>query len=137
MTETESVEVGGVACYIRSNICYSKKTCLYDNLENIFIDLLFPKIKPTYEGIIYKPPHQTWFLEQMITEFESLELNNKLYILGDFNRNLLFLNKMENAFLMKLAELKIIVKAFPPKLKNTMSFVQYMILNNWLTVKLG
>ena len=54
----------------------------------------------------------------MITEFESLELNNKLYILGDFNINLLFLNKMENAFLMKLAELKIIVKTFPLKLKN-------------------
>ena len=66
----------------------------------------------------------------MITEFESLELNNKLYILGDFNINLLFLNKTENAFLMKLAEVKIIVKTFPPKLKNTMSFVQYMILNN-------
>ena len=34
---------GGVACYIRSNICYSRKTCLSDNLENIFFDLLFPK----------------------------------------------------------------------------------------------
>ena len=28
---------GGVACYIRSNICYSRKTCLSDNLENILI----------------------------------------------------------------------------------------------------
>ena len=34
---------GGVACYIRSNICYSRKTCLSNNLENIFFDLLFPK----------------------------------------------------------------------------------------------
>ena len=39
---------GGVACYIGSNICYSRKTCLPDNLENIFIDLLFPKTKKTY-----------------------------------------------------------------------------------------
>ena len=35
-----------VACYIRSNICYSRRTCLSDNLENIFVDLLFPKAKP-------------------------------------------------------------------------------------------
>ena len=34
---------GDVACYIRSNICYSRKTCLSENLENIFIDLCFQK----------------------------------------------------------------------------------------------
>ena len=49
---------GGVACYIRSNICYSSKTWLSDNLENIFIDLLFPNTKPISVGIIYKPPSQ-------------------------------------------------------------------------------
>ena len=42
---------GGVACYIRSDICYSRKTCLSDNLENIFIDILFPKTKPISVGI--------------------------------------------------------------------------------------
>ena len=47
---------GGVACYIRSNTCYTRKTCLSDNLENIFIDLLFPKTKPIFVGIFYKPP---------------------------------------------------------------------------------
>ena len=78
-------EGGGVACYIRSNIYYSRKTCLSDKLENIFIGLLFPKTKPISVDIFYKPPSQMRFLEQMVTEFESLELNNKLYILGDFN----------------------------------------------------
>ena len=34
---------GDVACYIRSNICYSRKKCLSENLENIFIDLCFQK----------------------------------------------------------------------------------------------
>ena len=63
----------------------------------------------------------------MVTEFESLELNNVLYILGDFNINLLF---MGNVFLVKLTKLKIILKAFRWKLKNTMSFVQYVVLNN-------
>ena len=63
----------------------------------------------------------------MVTEFESLELNNVLYILGDFNINLLFKG---NVFLVKLTKLKIILKAFRWKLKNTMSFVQYVVLNN-------
>ena len=83
-------KVRGIACYIRSNICYSRKTCFSDNLENIFIDILFPKTNPISVGILYKPPSQTRFLEQMVTEFESLELNNELYILGDFNIDLLF-----------------------------------------------
>ena len=79
---------GGAACYIRSNICYSRKTCLSDNLENTFINLLFPKTKPISVGIFYKPPIQARFLGQIVTKFESLELYNELYILGDFDINL-------------------------------------------------
>ena len=40
---------GGVilgGSYIRNKICFNKKACIFDNVENIFIDLLFPKTKP-------------------------------------------------------------------------------------------
>ena len=84
---------GDLACYIRRNICYSRKRCLSYNLENIFIDLLFPKAKPIFIGIIFKPPCQTRFLEQLITEFEALELINELNITGNFNVNLLLKDK--------------------------------------------
>ena len=110
---------GGVACYIRSNICYSRRTCLSDNLENIFIDLLFPKAKPIYVGILYKPPSQTQFLEQMVTEFESLELNNELYILGDFNIDLLFNG---NCILNKTHKIKNHFKDFSPEIKKYNEF---------------
>ena len=53
---------GGVACYIRNNICFNRKNCTSDNIENIFIDLLFPKTKAISVGIIYKPPSQSQFL---------------------------------------------------------------------------
>ena len=66
---------------------------LSNNIENIFIDLLFPKTKPITVGVIYKPPNQTRFLEQIITEFETLDLHNEHYVLGDFNINLLFKGK--------------------------------------------
>ena len=81
---------GGIACYIRNNICFNRKACISDNIENIFNDLLFPKTKPISVGIIYKPPSQSQFLQQMITEFEALDLVNEIYVLGDFNINLLF-----------------------------------------------
>ena len=84
---------GGVACYIRNSICFNRKSCFSDNIENIFIDILFPKTKPISVGIIYKPPSQGQFLQQMITEFEALDLDNEIYVLGDFNINLLFRDK--------------------------------------------
>ena len=42
---------GGVACYITNNICFNLKTCLSNNIENIFNDLLFPKTKPITIGL--------------------------------------------------------------------------------------
>ena len=110
---------GSVPCYIRSNICYSRKTCLSDNLENTFIDLLFPNTKPISVGIFYKPPSQTRFLEQIITEFESLALNNELYVLGEFNINLLFNG---NCILNKTHEIKNHCKDFLPEIKNYSEF---------------
>ena len=81
---------GGVACYIRNNICFNRKNCLSGYIENIFIDLLLPETKPLSVDIIYKPPSQSQFLQQIITEFEVLDLDNEIYVLGDFNTNLLF-----------------------------------------------
>ena len=83
---------GGTACYTR-NICFNLRTCLSNNIENIFIDLLFPKTKPITISVIYKPSNQTRFLEQIITKFEKLDLNDEHYVLGDFNINFLFKGK--------------------------------------------
>ena len=71
----------GVACHIRNNICFNLKTCLSKNIENIFIDLLFPKTKLITIDVTYKSPNQTRFLEQIITEFQTLDLNNEHYAL--------------------------------------------------------
>ena len=54
---------------------------------------MFPKTKPVSTGVIYKPASQSQFLEQMITEFEALDINNEIYVLGEFNINLLFREK--------------------------------------------
>ena len=75
---------------------------------------MFPKTKPICVGISYKPSSQTRFLEQMITELESLKLNNELYILGDFNVNLQFEG---NCILNKTHEIRNHFKDFSPEIK--------------------
>ena len=54
---------------------------------------MFSKTKPVTVGVIYKPPNKSRFLEQIITEFETLDPDNEHYVLGDFNINLLFKGK--------------------------------------------
>ena len=47
---------GGVACYIRSDICVNSPNYLSDEIENISFDLLLPKTKPISIVIAYKSP---------------------------------------------------------------------------------
>ena len=55
----------------------------------------------------------------MVTEFESLELNNELYILGDFNIDLLFKG---NCILNKTHKIKNHFKDFSPEIKKYNEF---------------
>ena len=117
---------GGIACYIRNNICFNGKACISDNVENIFIDLLFPKTKPIFVRIVCKPPSQNQFLQQMITEFGALDLDNEIYILGDFNINLLFRDKY---VLNKSNEIKKLDKNLLPEIKRYKEFCSMYCLS--------
>ena len=86
--------VGGVAFYIRRNIGYLQKHYFPREIENIFVEILIPKIKPLVVGIIYRPPNQINFLEIIKANFDKLDTNTKeLYILGDFNMNMYYNDK--------------------------------------------
>ena len=80
---------GRVVCYIRNNLSYDVKSFFPPEIENIFLELLLPNMKPMVVRIIYRPPSQSEFLEIINTHFSKLDTNNKeIYILGDFNINL-------------------------------------------------
>ena len=86
---------GGVACYIRSDICFNSQNYLSDEIENISFDLLLPKTKPISIAIVYKPPTDNHFLDYLsrgLNDFNLME--NDLFILGDTNINIL--NNGEN-----------------------------------------
>ena len=81
---------GGVACYIRSDICFNSQNYLSDEIENISFDLLLPKTKPISIAIVYKPPTDNRFLDYLskgLNDFNLME--NDLFILGDTNINIL------------------------------------------------
>jgi len=74
---------GGVICYIREDISFNKIE-LKSDIEHIFLDLLLPNTKPILIGIIYRPPKQTSFLNNMAIALESIPNfnNHETYILG-------------------------------------------------------
>ena len=79
-------------------------------------------------GVIYKPQNQTRFLEQIITEFETLGLHNEHSVLGDFNRNLLFKGKY---IFDKPDEFSQFYKELSPELKHILSFVRHTALSSY------
>ena len=82
---------GGVACYIRNDISFNPRGNFSSEVENIFLDMLFPKTKPILIGILYRPPDQSKFLDKLstaISETDNFDAQ-EVYILGDLNINLI------------------------------------------------
>ena len=82
---------GGVACYIRTDISFNVRGDFSSEIENIFLDILLPKTKPILIGILYQPPDQSKFLDNLSTSIsQTCSFNEQeVYILGDLNINLI------------------------------------------------
>ena len=87
---------GGVACYIRSDISFNVRGDFSSEIENIFFDILLPKTKPILIGILYRPPEQSKFLDNLSTSIsQTCSFNEQeVYILGDLNIN--FINTQKH-----------------------------------------
>ena len=59
------------------------------DIEGIFFDILLPKTKPIFVGIIYRPPNSINFLKCSYIHLDDINLDNEIFLLGDFNINLL------------------------------------------------
>ena len=71
---------GGVACYIKNNISFEIKKYFPPDIENLFVDIVFPNSEPFTVN----------FLEILNEHFDQINSENKeLYLLGDFNINIL------------------------------------------------
>ena len=71
------------------------RTDFPNNFENIFIDILLPKTKPILLGVIYRPPSDMHFVDNLnscISNSNSFN-SQEVILLGDFNVNLIDRNK--------------------------------------------
>ena len=80
---------GGVACYIRKDMCVNTRTRHYKEIENLVFDIILPESKLITVGVFYRPLHQTNFIDFMVENFSNLNLvDNEIYLFGDFHINL-------------------------------------------------
>ena len=61
---------GGVACYLRADLCFDRGNVFSDSIENVFFDLLLPKLKPLSIGLFYRPPNVNTFLETFANDLK-------------------------------------------------------------------
>ena len=54
---------GGVASYIRKDLCFNTRPLNCKEIENIIFDILWPKSKPIVIGLFCRPPNQVNFME--------------------------------------------------------------------------
>ena len=80
----------GVACYIRNDLCFNFKNIFSNSIEHIFFEVLIPKVKPIAIGILNRHPNENDFLNRFSNDFQQIgSKTNEIYLLGDFNINLL------------------------------------------------
>ena len=60
---------GGVACYVRNDLCFNIKNVFSNSLEHVFFEILLPKVKPVAIGIFYRPPNVIKFLGILSNDF--------------------------------------------------------------------
>ena len=128
---------GGVACYIRSDISFNIRSDFTDDIENIFFDILLPKLKPILVGIVYRPPDQSGFLNKLSSSIANAKFFDlyEAYILGDFNINLISKNTISNSSkryneFCAMHGLKQLIKSPTRVTENTSSLLDHILTNS-------
>ena len=128
---------GGVACYIKSDIALNQRKDFSTDIENIFFDILLPYSKPILIGIIYRPPDQSGFLNNLTEAINNTEKFDEqdIYILGDFNINLLHKETLRKTYpkyyrdFCSLHGLKQLINS-PTRITQNTTTLLYHILTN-------
>ena len=79
---------GGAVFYVRQDLCFNLRITAMGDTEGMLFDILLPKTKPIFVGIIYRPPTCINFLECFNKHLDDINLDNEIFLLGDFNINL-------------------------------------------------
>ena len=76
---------GGVCAYIREDISYNRSDLTTADQENIWFEILLPKSKPLYVGIIYRTERNQNCFNVLEDTLPNIRSDCDLLVLGDFN----------------------------------------------------
>ena len=84
-------------------------------LNRFFFEILIPKATPIAIGTFYRPPNEKDFLNIFSNEFQQTDnKTNEIYLLGDFNINLLqngkFIIKENQSYKLKSSSAALVNK---------------------------
>ena len=88
---------GGVACYINSNLIYTRKHDLeLEDLEILWLEVKLKHSQLYLIAVVYRPPNSSNdFFPKVELQFEkALQYTSNVVILGDFNCNMLTENSL-------------------------------------------
>ena len=91
MVKTKTVEV--LSAILEVILVTCRKNVFPNVTENIFFEILLPKTTPITVEVLYRPPTETNFLEILNMTFDKIDIGKKIYILGDFNKNMYHNNR--------------------------------------------
>ena len=70
----------------RNSISFNVRSDLSrENLEAMFIEVLFPRSRPFLVSVFYRPPSDGSFLDAFRDVVSKVDLRDEVYMLGDFN----------------------------------------------------
>ena len=68
---------GGVACYIRSDICFNELNVFSNEVENICFNILLKNLQPISVGVFYRPPNQNRFWKKYLKTLINYTLKKR------------------------------------------------------------
>ena len=79
----------------RTDLWFNRRNAFSNLIENVFFDLLIPKLKPLSIGIFCRPPKVNTFIETFLNDLKLVDFKKaEVYFLGEFNINLLVNDKL-------------------------------------------
>ena len=90
---------GGVACYIKSDVTYRRRSDLEcSNLEILWLEIINNGSSSMFVAVIYRPPDSTSdFFQYAEENIENVfNVSRKVVVLGDFNCNMLTSNPLSS-----------------------------------------
>ena len=124
---------GGVACYIRSDLSYNVRNTFSDEIENIFVDIMLRKTK-SISGVVCRTPDKSEFFElfsEAISNSKDFD-NQEVYILGDFNVNVLECSNVSKKYeeLCSLRGLKQVIETYTRITENSSTLIDHILTNS-------